>query len=67
MIGISWRGQAVITIDADGQYPVDKIPEFVDQRQKGYKIVYQKDLKYKEPDLSKNNQSFVLFIFQYNF
>ncbi|AKH33210.1 hypothetical protein XF24_00887 [candidate division SR1 bacterium Aalborg_AAW-1] len=35
-------GDAVITLDADGQYPIDKIPLFLQKRKEGYKIVYNK-------------------------
>jgi glycosyltransferase involved in cell wall biosynthesis len=57
------RGQAVITIDADGQYPVDKIPEFVDQRQKGYKIVYQKRPQIQGAWLIKKITSRLFYLF----
>lgn len=33
------RGQAVLTLDADGQHPVKRIPEFVDRWQHGAKVV----------------------------
>ncbi len=33
------RGQALITIDADGQHPVDLIPEFITRWQQGSKVV----------------------------
>jgi glycosyltransferase involved in cell wall biosynthesis len=33
------RGNAVITIDADGQHPVDRIPDFVAAWQRGAKVV----------------------------
>ena len=36
------RGDAVITLDADGQYPIDKIPLFLQKRKEWYKIVYNK-------------------------
>lgn len=36
------RGDAVITIDADGQHPVEKIPEFVREWESGYEIVYNR-------------------------
>lgn len=32
-------GQAILTIDADGQHPIDRIPEFVDTWQSGRKVV----------------------------
>jgi dolichol-phosphate mannosyltransferase len=36
------RWQAVITLDADGQHPVDRIPEFVSEWESGYDVVYNK-------------------------
>jgi dolichol-phosphate mannosyltransferase len=33
------RGQAILTLDADGQHPVDRIPDFVAQWRKGAKVV----------------------------
>ncbi|HSX30411.1 MAG TPA: glycosyltransferase family 2 protein [Candidatus Saccharimonadales bacterium] len=33
------RGQAIITLDADGQHPVDRIPAFVARWQRGAKLV----------------------------
>lgn len=36
----SW--DAVITIDCDGQHPVDKIPLFIEKWKEGYDIVYNK-------------------------
>lgn len=35
-------GDAVLTIDADWQHPVDKIPEFIEKRKEWYDIVYNK-------------------------
>ena len=35
-------GDAVLTIDADGQHPVSKIPDFVNKRKEWYDIVYNK-------------------------
>lgn len=34
------KGEAVITLDADGQHPVVKIPEFLAERENWYEIVY---------------------------
>lgn len=34
------KWDAVITIDADGQHPVEKIPEFIQEWETGYDIVY---------------------------
>lgn len=36
------QGDAVITLDADGQHPVEKIPEFLEKWQEGYDIVYNR-------------------------
>jgi polyisoprenyl-phosphate glycosyltransferase len=33
------RGQAVLTLDADGQHPIDKIPDFLDAWRSGAKVV----------------------------
>lgn len=33
------RGQAILTLDADGQHPVERIPDFVVAWQKGAKVV----------------------------
>lgn len=35
-------GDAVITLDADGQHPVDRIPEFIREWESGYDVVYNK-------------------------
>ncbi len=32
-------GRAILTIDADGQHPVERIPEFVERWQQGHKVV----------------------------
>lgn len=34
------RGDAVITMDADGQHPIELIPEFIQAWEAGYEIVY---------------------------
>ncbi len=36
------KWDAVITLDADGQHPVDRIPEFLHEWKSGYEIVYNK-------------------------
>lgn len=36
------RGDAVITIDSDGQHPIEKITEFVHERELWYDIVYNR-------------------------
>lgn len=35
-------GDAVITLDADGQHPISKIPDFLSAREEWYAIVYNK-------------------------
>ena len=35
-------GDAILTIDADGQHPVDKIPEFIKKWEEWFDIVYNK-------------------------
>jgi hypothetical protein len=32
----------VITLDADGQHPIDRIPEFISEWESGYDVVYNK-------------------------
>ena len=36
------RGDAIITIDADGQHPVERIPEFIQEWESGYDVVYNR-------------------------
>lgn len=36
------KGDAIITIDADGQHPLSKLPEFIKRREEWYDIVYNK-------------------------
>ena len=36
------KGHAIITIDADGQHPPERIRDFIDQWRDGYDIVYNK-------------------------
>lgn len=38
---LAW-GDAVLTIDADGQHPVEKIPDFIREWESGYDIVYNR-------------------------
>lgn len=38
----STEGDAVITLDADGQHPVEKIPEFIEKWEEWYDVVYNK-------------------------
>jgi len=42
------RGDAVITLDADGQHPVHKIHDFLDAWEEGYDIVYNVRIGEKE-------------------
>lgn len=59
-------GDAVITIDADGQYPVQKIPDFVAKREEWYKIVYNKRPYIKNASFIKHITSKLFYIF-FNF
>lgn len=34
------KGDAVITLDGDGQHPVEKIPEFLEKWEEGFDVVY---------------------------
>lgn len=36
------KGDAAITLDADGQHPVEKIPAFIEEWEKGFQIVYNR-------------------------
>lgn len=36
------KGDAVLTIDADGQHPVEKIPDFIAKRKEWFDIVYNR-------------------------
>jgi polyisoprenyl-phosphate glycosyltransferase len=36
------KGDAVITLDVDGQHPITKIPDFLAAREEGFDIVYNK-------------------------
>lgn len=36
------RGDAIITLDVDGQHPVDRIPLFLQVWEEGYQVVYNK-------------------------
>lgn len=36
------QGDAVITLDADGQHPVEKIPDFIHEWNEGHEIVYNR-------------------------
>ena len=36
------RGDAIITLDVDGQHPVDQIPNFLQAREEWYQVVYNK-------------------------
>lgn len=36
------KGEAVITLDVDGQHPITKIPAFIEEWEVGYDIVYNK-------------------------
>lgn len=36
------KGDAIITLDVDGQHPIDQIPNFLQAREEGYQVVYNK-------------------------
>lgn len=56
-------GDAVITLDADGQHPVEKIPEFVTEWENGYQIVYNKRPHTQWATLVKKISSFLFYRF----
>lgn len=55
------RGQAILSIDADGQHPIELIPQFVDKWQAGAKIVVGKRLTNQEVGFFKNYFSSVFY------
>lgn len=52
---------AIITIDGDGQHPVNKIPEFLKEWEKGYDIVYNKRPKIEWASLFKRTSSKIFY------
>lgn len=52
---------AIITIDADGQHPVDKIPLFLEKWKQGYDIVYNKRPKIQWAGLTKRLSSYCFY------
>lgn len=58
------RGDAVITLDADRQHPVEKIPEFIQRWEEGYDIVYNQrpEISLASP-LKKMSSSIFYFLF----
>lgn len=48
---------AVITLDGDGQHPVDRIPDFIVEWQKWYQVVYNKRPNIKWASFSKRLSS----------
>lgn len=52
---------AVITLDGDGQHPVEKIPEFIKKWEEGYDIVYNKRPKIEGASFLKRLSSWVFY------
>lgn len=48
------RGEAIITIDADGQHPVELLPEFVRQWEQGAKVVIGVRTEYRRQGVVKH-------------
>ncbi len=47
------RGQAIITLDADGQHPIDAIPEFVERWRGGAKVIVGRRIGARRASLGK--------------
>ena len=54
-------GDAVITLDADGQHPVSKIHDFIAARESGYQIVYNKRPIIKNASWLKKCSSWIFY------
>ncbi len=52
---VNW--DAVITLDGDGQHPVEKIPDFIQEWENGYDMVYNKRPKTKNASFFKKLSS----------
>lgn len=57
------HGDAVITLDADGQHPIDKISHFLAARESGYAIVYNKRPNIQDAWRLKRISSFLFYKF----
>lgn len=55
------RGSAVITLDADGQHPVEKIPEFLAKWKEGFDIVYNRRPEIRNASVLKRATSKVFY------
>lgn len=59
-------GDAVITLDGDGQHPIEKIADFIKEWEKGFKIVYNKRPKIEGATFLKRMSSRIFYKI-YNF
>lgn len=59
-------GDAVITLDGDGQHPIEKIVDFIKEWKKGFKIVYNKRPKIEGATFLKRMSSRIFYKI-YNF
>mgnify|MGYP002348731711 FL=1 len=57
------RGDAIITLDADGQHPVEKIPDFIHAWEEWYDIVYNKRPNIKWASFIKTFSSKIFYYF----
>jgi polyisoprenyl-phosphate glycosyltransferase len=57
------KGDAVITLDVDGQHPIEKIPDFLAHREQGYDIVYNKRPEIKGASWFKRVSSKLFYAF----
>jgi glycosyltransferase involved in cell wall biosynthesis len=55
------EGDAVITMDGDGQHPPDRIPEMLDLFQAGYEVVLMQRMEDRQPSFSKRWTSKVFY------
>jgi len=54
-------GDAVITMDVDGQHPVEKLPEFIEKWELGFEIVYNIRPKIAGASLIKRFSSWIFY------
>lgn len=55
------KWDAVITMDADGQHPIEKVIDFVKEWEKWYEIVYNKRPKIEKASFLKKISSFLFY------
>ena len=55
-------GDVVITLDADGQHPVDKIPDFLHEYEAGYEIVYNRRPETRDASFLKRYSSRLFYV-----